>query len=127
MSSQPERERGDLWAERLREAGYWVQKLPASSLSGMPDWLVGHPRGMQGTRWVEAKTLEAVLAAKGHRPWEACSGAQRFWLQRAGRAGDRCSVLVLSADRYLELDWKDARAPLTLGAFVKASQPLRVH
>ena len=114
--SQLERERGDRWADKLQARGWWVQKLPASSMAGLPDWLVGKP-SEAGTRWVEAKTLEAVLDAKGRRPTRACTGAQRFFLDRVSRAGDHASLLVQGPLTYLELAWASADVPLTARAF----------
>lgn len=122
MSSQPERERGDKWAAFLRRRGWWVQKVPGSSLSGIPDWEVGMEGG-QGVRRVEAKTLEAVLAARDARPRDACSGAQRFHLDRYHRAGDECSLVVLGPESFLELCWASAHVSLTLGAFSAAAIP----
>ncbi len=111
MVSGPERTRGDLWAEKLRAQGCWVQKLPASSLPGVPDWLVGKDGG-GGTRWVEAKTLEAVRH-NGSRPAQACTGAQRFFLDRVHRAGDTASVLVLGSQGYLDIAWEHADVELS--------------
>lgn len=103
MTTGPERKRGDRWAELLRSQGWWVQKLPASSTSGVPDWLRGHVD--HGLVWTEAKTLEVVQQAPGRRPMNACTVAQRFWLSQIVRYGGRASLLVLSEDCWLDLEW----------------------
>lgn len=97
----------------MKHVGFWVEKLHGSGLTGLPDYLVGRPK--DGVRFVEAKTLAAVLDAKECRPAMACSRAQRFFLDQVVRCGGRAALLVLGAEGYMELDWRGAaQAPFGL-------------
>lgn len=93
-----ERTRGDKWAEFLERRGAWVQKLPASSLAGLPDWLVVSSTGA-GSRLVEAKVLQTRGAA--FVPSQ-CTGAQRFFLEAVARHGGQASILILGPDGFYE-------------------------
>lgn len=118
-TTSSERSLGDEWAEVLRASGCWVQKLPATSMAGLPDWLVGRLGAVGGVkaRFVEAKTLAAVLGAKGKTPRAACSTAQQFFLDRWVQSGGRGSVLVLDESGWIEIDWRDAHRRLTAELF----------
>lgn len=102
---QQEKERGDKWADRLRRQGCWVEKLQPPP-AGLPDWLVVDPR--RGIRLVEAKTLEAVMAA-ACCPWAACSGAQQLVLHMVSEHGGQAAVLVLGEDGYVEFPCEAAK------------------
>ena len=115
MSSSAERSRGDRWAEKLRASGCWVQKLPASSMAGLPDWIVGKIKvdvHQPGPRFVEAKTLEAVESAKGRIPANACTTAQRFFLDRWTRSGGYAGLLILAEDAWIEISYESAHRPM---------------
>lgn len=116
MSASPEREWGDRWAETLRASGCWIQKLPASMMSGLPDWLVGRLDGLD-PRFVEAKTFGAVQNSKGQSPRAACTTSQQFFLDRWTRSGGRASVLIVDESGFIEIDWKDAHRRLTKSIF----------
>ncbi len=105
MPASPERTGGDRWAELLGTQGWWVQKLPASTTSGVPDWLRGHVD--YGLVWTEAKTVEAV-EAKG--PRLACTVAQRFWLNQVVRYRGRATLLVVAEEGWMELEWQTVEA-----------------
>lgn len=97
----------------MKHLGCWVEKLHGSGLTGLPDYLVGRPK--DGVRFVEAKTLAAVLDAKECRPARACTRAQRFFLDQVVRCDGRAALLVLGAEGYMELDWRGAaQAPFGL-------------
>ncbi len=115
MPSKPETIRGQCWARKLAALGCWVQKLHGSAaLAGLPDYIVGDTVKADGVRFVEAKTLEAVVAAKERIPANACSRAQVFFLDQVVRCGGRASLLVLGVDRYVELDWVNgAKLPMS--------------
>ena len=101
MARGPEHIRGDMWKRRLMAEGWWVQKLPGSSLSGIPDYIRGHVD--HGLVFTEAKTMEAVLRAK--RPTGACSRAQVFFLDQLVRYRATASLLVLDDVGYLDVPW----------------------
>lgn len=103
MPASPERSRGDRWATLLRSQGWWVQKLPGSSVAGIPDWLRGHAD--HGLVWTEAKTLEAVMRAKGGLPGNACTKAQQYWLNQLTRYGGQATLLLLDGGMWTELKW----------------------
>lgn len=90
-----------------------MEKLHGSGLTGLPDYLVGDLRmGTGGVRFVEAKTLAAVIATEDCIPAQACTRAQRFFLDQVVRCGGRASLLVLDTERFMEMDWRDmAQAP----------------
>lgn len=95
---QTERGRGNLWAKGWRAAGAWVQKLPASSLAGLPDWLLVFPG--RGICLVEAK----LLRPKGHAFLPSqLSRAQRFFLSVVARHGGEAWVVVLGPESFLEV------------------------
>ena len=107
--ASPERSRGDDWAEGLKAAGCWVQKLPASSMSGLPDWLVGRLGGLH-PRFVEAKA--ALDGGVVYRPNQV-TNAQRFFLDRWVESGGRASILILAEDGWVEIEVDRAHLPLT--------------
>ena len=90
-----ERSRGDKWADVMRAEGAWVQKLPSSSLAGMPDWMLVWPPF--GVCLVEAKKLQEKGSA--FVPSQ-CSTAQRFFLEVVARHGGHSFILVLGPDRW---------------------------
>lgn len=94
-TGKSERILGNDWAEVMRDRGAWVQKLPASSLAGLPDWLMVHPD--VGICLVEAKKLRNSGAA--FLPSQ-CSRAQRFFLEVVARYGGKSRVLVLGPDSW---------------------------
>lgn len=100
-----ERERGDKWAAKLRALGAWVQKLPSSSMAGIPDWLVVYEHRNHWddyARFVEAKRLEVTI---GREAKHACTLAQRFFLNAVDAHGGCSSVLVLDDEGYAEFPW----------------------
>lgn len=115
-----ERSLGDKWAAKLRAQGSWVLKLPASSTSGIPDWLVA---GTGGVRLVEAKVRAQGRTA--YRP-SMVRLSQRFILGAIARhAGSSyASVLVLSEQGYVELAWSPTGGmrPLSAKAFERLRQ-----
>lgn len=95
-----ERKLGDRWASWWRTRLAWVQKLPASGLSGVPDWLLVEPGG---TRFYEAKRrLEGRVAFKPAQ----LTRAQRFFLDQVARHGGRAGVVVLDEVGFVELKWQ---------------------
>lgn len=95
-TGKSERQLGNRWAAFMRACGWWVCKLPASSLAGLPDWLaVGGPYGIT---LVEAKKLQPKGAA--FVPSQ-CTRAQRFFLNAVARHGGVAFVLVLGPDTWL--------------------------
>ncbi len=107
-SASVERIRGDQWAEKLRRAGAWVQKLPSSSLSGLPDWLVVDADSgafKDACRFVEAKRLEVTL---GHEPIHRCTTSQRFFLGAVARHGGTAGVLIVGQENYAEFTLETA-------------------
>jgi hypothetical protein len=76
--------------------GNWVCKLPASSLAGLPDWLlVCRPHGIC---LVEAKKLQPKGAA--FVPSQLTK-AQRFFLEVVARHGGMAFVLILGPGHWL--------------------------
>ena len=90
-----ERSRGDQWADVMRARGGWVQKLPCSSLAGLPDWLLVMPPW--GISLVEAKKLQEKGAACVPSQF---TRAQRFFLEVVARHGGHSFILVLGPDRW---------------------------
>jgi hypothetical protein len=84
-----------------------VQKLPASNVAGIPDWLlVGEPHG--------AQLFEAKLALPRGKfafdPLRQLTGAQRFVLgQIYRRWKPAANILVLDETGYLELPYTTRR------------------
>lgn len=101
MAKGPEITRGKKWAKILVSQGWWVEKLPASSLSGVPDWLQGRPDC--GVIFTEAKTYEKVKI-KG-TPRSACTRAQQFFLDQVVRNGGYATILIVGEDHWVEHDW----------------------
>ena len=106
-----ERSLADRWAEIQRNwpvRRYFVMKLPASSVAGIPDWLrVGPPYG--------AQLFEAKLALPDGE-WafdpRQLSGAQRFTLGAiARRWKPAAQLLILDETGYLELPYTTRRLP----------------
>jgi hypothetical protein len=97
VTGRSERALGDRWAELLRGRGCWVCKLPASSLAGLPDWLVVEPHA--GIRLVEAKLKRRSGAA--FLPSQL-TRAQRFFLEVVSRFGGDSRVLILGPETWLE-------------------------
>lgn len=96
---ETERGRGNLWAELMRAAGWWVQKLPCSALSGLPDWLAVCRH--YGITLVEAKKLQPKGAA--FVPSQ-CTRAQRFFLEVVARYGGRTFVLILGPETWMMVE-----------------------
>lgn len=114
--ARSERELGDLWAAQLERAGCWVQKLPASSMAGLPDWLVGRLGG-EPPRFVEAKRIgRGVVAFKP----DQVTGAQRYFLNRWVQSGGKASLLLLGEEGWVEIAWPDADRQLSRRAFNEA-------
>ncbi len=98
----------------MRSQGWWVQKLPGSSLAGIPDWIQGHVD--HGLVFTEAKTLEAVLRAPRRRlaeqgsPRAACSRAQAYFLDQVERYyPGHATVLVLGdCGHHWDIPWRGA-------------------
>lgn len=98
-----ERTRGDHWADAMRaQLGAWVQKLPSSVTSGIPDWLLVDP--YLGNCFVEAKKLRP--SGPAFVP-DQCSRAQRFFLEAVARHGGEAHILVLGPDRWLMRQVRD--------------------
>ena len=96
----------------MRASGCWVQKLPASSMAGLPDWLVGRIKvdvHQNGPRFVEAKA--ALKGATVYRPGQLTT-AQRFFLDRWEESGGWASVLVLAEDGWVEISIESAHTPM---------------
>jgi len=104
-----ERSLGDRWAELRRARGAFVQKLPASSVAGIPDWLLVHrPFGAQ---LFEAK--RALEGAYAYVP-EQLTAAQRFVLgQIARRWKPAAQLLILDETGYLEMNYTTRRLART--------------
>lgn len=117
-----ERGLGDRWADRMRRHGWWVQKLPASSMGGLPDWRVGHPGLPFPPRFVEAKRAGPRTSQFALRRSQL-TAAQRFFLERECRAGGSVSVLILGPESYLEVAWEDVGQGVTWAEFDAASVP----
>ena len=96
-TGKSERALGDRWATFQHGLGNWVCKLPASSLAGLPDWLMVDCFGVS---LVEAKKIQPKGAA--FVPSQ-CTRAQRFFLEAVGRHGGRAYVLVLGPERWFML------------------------
>ena len=116
MSSSPERSRGDRWAEKLRASGCWVQKLPSSSMAGLPDWTVGKIKTdihQLGPRFVEAKAALSGTkpSSKVYDP-EQVTAAQWFFLDRWSQSGGDASVLILAEDGWIEMSIGSAHRPM---------------
>jgi hypothetical protein len=111
VAQQEEKLRGDKWALKQRNGDAWVEKLQPPP-TGLPDWLLVHR--CKGTILIEAKTLEAVMAAEEQRPIMACSGAQRFVLRMIHEHGGCVGMVILGAQGYVNLGFADAREPMTL-------------
>lgn len=115
MSSGPEKERGLDWAKLMKQRGAWVQKLPASVLAGVPDYVIAEPG--RGLRVCEAKA--ALEGASCFRPRQ-CSGAQRLFLNAVTRfAGpEYATVLILGDTCWLEVTWASVRRRRSLSTKV---------
>lgn len=103
MASGPERERGDKWAAIGIAKRQWYQKLPASTLSGVPDWLVG--RWGEGLLFIEAKTYSAIKHSKKGTPRSSCTRAQQFFLDQVIKHGGQSRLLIVGEDRWIEHEW----------------------
>jgi hypothetical protein len=86
-----------------------VQKLPASSLAGLPDWLVVDE--VRGIQLVEAKRM-LEGGHTGYRPSQL-TRAQRFFLNAVAQHGGDASVVVLGEEGYAEMPWRYAVKPQT--------------
>lgn len=104
---------GERWANALRADGWWVQKLPATAMSGLPDYLVG--RESDGVRFVEAKRSRATGSVAFRR--DQLSLAQRFFLDRITEAGGMASVVILDEVGWLEVAWSDVGKGISRRAF----------
>jgi hypothetical protein len=106
-----ERALGDQWAETKRARGAWVQKLPASNLSGVPDWLLGYGLGIA---FVEAKRrLEGSTA---YHPRQL-TRAQRFFLDQVARHSGDARVVVLGEEGFVEIRSPLYNHPLSAAEF----------
>ena len=72
-------------------------KLPASSLAGLPDWLLVEPG--QGVCLVEAKLRRPMGAAFVR---SQLTRAQRFFLECVSRFGGIAYVLILDPSGFVE-------------------------
>lgn len=106
-----ERDLGDLWAAERQAMGAWTVKLPASSLAGLPDWLV-----LDGlAEFWEAK--KALPGAKAYDPSQL-SAAQRFFQRMLARYAPTCGgVLLLDDDGWLEIPAEKAHRPMARSTF----------
>lgn len=118
-----ERQLGNKWAAKRREAGAFVQKLPASTISGIPDWYVAD---REGVGVLEAKKAldEGPLA---YSP-QQLTGAQIYFLRCTHLSCTRsdamhAGVLVLAEDGYLELSWAEACRALPRASFDVRKEP----
>jgi hypothetical protein len=117
-TGKSERELGDLWAELHRSVGNWVQKLPSSDLSGVPDWVVVQKE--LGTCFMEAKKLQPKGAAFLVKQ---CTRAQRFFLEAVARHGGEAYILILGPDSFLEVRVVDKVKPVPRRHFDRFSVP----
>lgn len=118
-----ERRLGDRWAEVLRARECWVQKLPAGTIAGIPDWLVGEPG--QGLRLVEAKAVLGHRELAYHRELSHLTLAQKFWLDQAARFG-AAGLLLLDEHGYAELKWDEwghGEHPIPHSVYKELRQP----
>ena len=93
--SKTERALGNCWAKLMSNVGHWVQKLPASSLAGLPDWIL--VTAEVGIVLVEAKLLQS--RGNAFVPSQ-CTKAQRFFLEAVSRHGGEAYVLVLGPESW---------------------------
>jgi hypothetical protein len=113
-----ERSFGDKWAETERARGAFVQKIPAASVAGIPDWL--HVASGEGIGVVEAKEmLEGPSAFRISQLTEA----QRWTLRTVERFGGRAEVVIVGPGRFVRLPYGellrsvDAKGSLSREAF----------
>jgi hypothetical protein len=98
-TGKSERALGNRWAKQLRDAGWWVQKLPSSALSGLPDWLAVSKH--YGITLVEAKKLQPKGAA--FVPSQL-TRAQRFFLEVVSKYGGRAFMVILGPDAWMMVE-----------------------
>lgn len=110
---------GKLWQARMRRRGAFVQKIPASLVAGIADYLVAE-RG-RGLRAVEAKRRQT--AGYAYHPTQL-TRAQRFFLGAIDAVVEGCAtVLVLGPRGFVELPWRDAQRPLSQPACSRKEKP----
>jgi hypothetical protein len=116
-TGKSEKALGTKWAEFQRGMGNWVVKLPASSLAGLPDWLLVDPLGIS---LVEAKLLQprgnAFVPSQLTR-------AQRFFLEVVARHGGRSYVLVLGPESWFMMPVRDHVTALSRRIFDQLAEP----
>jgi len=110
---------GERWAKDLRAAGGFVQKIPASTICGIPDYIVvARPAGI--------RVVEAKLRLPGRVAYDPkqLRRAQRWFLEAFHAVlGFGASVLVLDPEGWVELDWGLADIPLPAESFENLCTP----
>jgi len=114
-----ERSLGDRWVETRTAEGAWVCKLPASTTSGIPDWLVLHG----GAELWEAKL--ALEAGEWAYTPNQLRASQRFFQRMLARyAPDTGGVLLLSVGGWMQLPAGRAmKGPLRMAHFIRHRRP----
>jgi len=123
MGRPTETQLGRGWKARLEDDGWWVQKLPASNMAGLPDYMTGAPG--RGFRFVEAK-----CTLKNRGKWafrrDQLTIAQQFFLDRIHQADQNAaSVVILDEEGYLEVLWGNIGEGVTRHEFDKVKFPYR--